>query len=120
MDICIEEFFNSYSFRRVLGVFADLLQPNKQFHWWDPENENRGWGYGGKSMRPQSKDEFIERYRGLVTAMLENKGISAFCYTQLTDVEQEVNGLYTYDRRPKFDVDVIRAINTQIAAIEEA
>lgn len=87
--------------------------------WWDPENENRGWGYGGKSLRPSSKEEFIERYRGLVTAMLENKGMSAFCYTQLTDVEQEVNGLYTYDRRPKFDIDVIRAINTQKAAIEE-
>jgi len=87
--------------------------------WWDPENENRGWGYGGKSMRPQSREEFIERYRGLVTAMLENKGISAFCYTQLTDVEQEVNGLYTYDRKPKFDISVLRAINTQRAAIEE-
>ena len=48
---------------------------------WDPENEERGWGYGGTGMRPKSKEEFIERYRGLVTAMLENKGISAFCYT---------------------------------------
>ncbi|MBQ9428425.1 MAG: beta-galactosidase [Clostridia bacterium] len=87
--------------------------------WWDPKNPERGWGYGGVAGRPQSEEEFIERYRGLVTAMLENKAISAFCYTQLTDVEQEVNGLYTYDRHPKFPVDVIRAINTQKAAIEE-
>ncbi|MBQ8837366.1 MAG: beta-galactosidase [Clostridia bacterium] len=87
--------------------------------WWDPSNPDRGWGYGGVAGRPQSEEEFIERYRGLVTAMLENKGISAFCYTQLTDVEQEVNGLYTYDRHPKFPVEVIREINTQKAAIEE-
>ena len=42
-----------------------------------------------------------------------------FCYTQLTDVEQEVNGLYTYDRQPKFDPAVIRSITQKKAAIEE-
>jgi hypothetical protein len=44
----------------------------------------------------------------------------AFCYTQLTDVEQEVNGLYTYDRKAKFDPATIRAINQRRAAIEKA
>ncbi len=34
----------------------------------------------------------------------------ALCYTQLTDVEQEQNGLYTYDRQPKFDPEIIHAI----------
>ncbi len=37
----------------------------------------------------------------------------AFCYTQLTDVEQEVNGLYTYDRQPKFAPHLLHAINAQ-------
>ncbi len=87
--------------------------------WWNPKDLENGWGYGGVSSRPKSEEEFIERYRGLVTAMLENKAICAFCYTQLTDVEQEVNGLYTYDRKPKFDPAIIKAINTQKAAIEE-
>ena len=41
-----------------------------------------------------------------------------FCYTQLTDVEQEVNGLYTYDRKPKFDPEIIRQIVSAKAAIE--
>ena len=41
-----------------------------------------------------------------------------FCYTQLTDVEQEVNGLYTYERVPKFDPEIISAINRQKAACE--
>ena len=44
-----------------------------------------------------------------------------FCYTQLYDVEQEQNGLYTYDREKKFSekiYDEIQKINTQKAAIE--
>lgn len=36
--------------------------------------------------------------------------ISGYCYTQLTDVEQEQNGLYYYDRRPKFDIQRLRSI----------
>ena len=67
----------------------------------------------------QFEAEFLERYRALTTALLRNPGVCAFCYTQLTDVEQEVNGLYTYERKPKFDMDVIKAINARKAAIED-
>lgn len=42
-----------------------------------------------------------------------------FCYTQLYDVEQEQNGLMTYGREFKFNPEIIKAINTQKAAIEE-
>ena len=45
--------------------------------------------------------------------------MGALCYTQLTDVEQEQNGLYTYDRKPKFDPAIMHAVLTQKAAIEE-
>ncbi len=38
--------------------------------------------------------------------------MQGFCYTQLTDVEQEINGLLTYDRRPKADLSRIREITT--------
>jgi hypothetical protein len=37
--------------------------------------------------------------------------VSGFCYTQLTDIEQEINGLLTYDRRPKVDPEKIREIH---------
>ena len=84
--------------------------------WWNPNDLEHGWGYGN---RPQSEEEFLSRYKGLVDALLDNTAISGFCYTQLTDVEQEVNGLYTYDRRPKFPAEVIRAINMRKAAIED-
>ena len=79
-------------------------------------NEGSGWGYGES---PKSPEEFIERYRGLTTALLDNPRHIGFCYTQLTDVEQECNGLYTYDRQPKFDPAIIHAITSRKAAIEE-
>ena len=85
--------------------------------WWNPgQTDEEAWGYGD---RPRSEAEFLERYEGLTNALLDNPAICAFCYTQLTDVEQEVNGLHTYDRKPKFDPAVIRRINTKKAAIEE-
>lgn len=79
-------------------------------------NGNAGWGYG---VAPKTPEEFIERYRGLTEALLFNPDIMGFCYTQLYDIEQEINGLYTYDRKPKFDPAIFKAINEQKAAIED-
>ena len=81
---------------------------------WNPDGD--GWGYGEG---PQTEEEFIERYRGLTDALLDNPNHMGFCYTQLTDVEQERNGLYYYDRRPKFDPKVLHDITSRKAAIEE-
>lgn len=74
------------------------------------------WGYGNA---PKTEEEFYERYKLLTDALLDNKGISAFCYTQLYDIETEMNGLFTYDRRPKFDVERIYKITSRKAAVEE-
>ena len=81
---------------------------------WAPD-QTEGWGYGNA---PATEEEFLARYKGLTTALLKNPAMTAFCYTQLYDVEQEVNGLLTYERKRKFDSEVIRKINTQKAAIE--
>lgn len=78
--------------------------------------DKTGWGYGNA---PKTEQEFIERYKGLTTALLDNEYMLGFCYTQLYDVEQEQNGLMTYDRKFKFDPEVIRKINTKKAAIEK-
>ncbi len=66
-----------------------------------------GWGYSAAT----SDGEFVERYYDVVSALLESPLVQGFCYTQLTDVEQEINGLLTYDRRPKVPLGTIRAIN---------
>ena len=82
---------------------------------WAPEGN--GWGYGDA---PATPEEFLARFEGLTRALLENPCITGLCYTQLTDVEQEVNGLYTYDRRPKFDVSNFRRVLSAPAASETA
>lgn len=57
------------------------------------------WGYGKTETRAQA---FIKRYAELMRTIYESKKLSGFCYTQLYDVEQEVNGFYEYDRKDKF------------------
>lgn len=81
-----------------------------------PDDTVEGWGYGNA---PATPEEFFARYKGLTEALLNNPEIFGFCYTQLYDVEQEVNGLYTYGRAQKFDISLIRKINQQKAAIED-
>ena len=75
-----------------------------------------GWGYG---KGPETEQEFLDRYKGLTDVLLDNEDIMGFCYTQLFDVEQEQNGLMTYERKFKFDPAVMHAINSREAAIEK-
>ena len=80
------------------------------------ENTKEAWGYGNVA---RSLEEFYERYDGLTTALIDNPKMLGFCYTQLTDVEQELNGIYYYDRTEKFDAERLYKINTKVAAIEK-
>ncbi|MGN1450767.1 MAG: glycoside hydrolase family 2 protein [Eubacteriales bacterium] len=79
------------------------------------EDQN-GWGYGNA---PKTEEEFLSRLKGLTDALLDNPCIFGLCYTQLTDVEQEQNGLYTYDRRPKFAPETVNPIFSRKAAVED-
>ena len=72
-----------------------------------------GWGYMDVGDAPH----FLSVYEGLVGALMKAGPVQGFCYTQLTDVEQEQNGLATYDRIPKVDPALIRPI-TQMAKEE--
>lgn len=84
---------------------------------WDISKQNeKNWGYG---LSPVTEEEFIQRYRGLTNVLLDNPRMFGFCYTQLYDVEQEVNGLYTYERKAKFDMEIFKKINSRKAAIED-
>ena len=58
---------------------------------------DKGWGYGAAV---HNDEEFLKRFDSLINTM-EEMDISGYCYTQLTDVEQEINGLLTADRVPK-------------------
>ena len=83
------------------------------------KEEGYAWGYGEA---PADETAFADRYVGLTETLLQHERICAFCYTQLYDIEQEQNGLYTYTRQPKFAPAIyerIRNCNRQKAAIEE-
>ncbi len=87
--------------------------------WWNPEqaNDADSWGYGD---RPRTVDEFHERFRGLCDALLDHPHMFGYCYTQLTDVFQEQNGVFFFDRRAKFDLARLRQVQQRPAAIEQA
>ena len=73
------------------------------------ESHRSAWGYSGLETSAESA---LNRIRGLYQAISRIRLIVGVCYTQLYDVEQEVNGLLTYDRRPKFDPAAIESINS--------
>ena len=83
------------SFIKVMGEFGGHGLPTPD-HLWD--NKRRNWGYGGL---PKDAAEYKERYRGSLRLLVElkEKGIAGGVYTQTTDVEGEINGLVTYDRK---------------------
>ena len=76
---------------------------------WDVDGVEGGWGYGNG---PETKEEFLERFESLTKTLINSPYLCGFCYTQLYDIEQEVNGLYTYERQPKFDMAKIKSIIT--------
>ena len=82
---------------------------------WVCKEDNDAWGYG---VSVKSEEEFFTRLNGLTDVLLDNPYIFAFCYTQLTDVEQEQNGLLTYERKFKFAPERYREIFSRKAKIE--
>lgn len=64
-----------------------------------------GWGYTSVG-----KDEFLEEYERIIRTIGDSNMLCGFCYTQLTDVQQETNGLLTEDHEYKFDPEKIRII----------
>lgn len=74
------------------------------------------WGYGKEA---KTSDELVERFSALADTLLSNKRVCGLCYTQLYDIEQECNGLYTYDRQPKANTELFKQALEKKAAIEE-
>ncbi|MGX7078285.1 glycoside hydrolase family 2 protein [Globicatella sanguinis] len=71
------------------------------------ENEDQ-WGYG---THVKNEEDFIERFNNIHEAIFELEYVTGYCYTQLTDVEQEVNGLLDINRKPKVSTDLISNVN---------
>ncbi|UZJ79370.1 glycoside hydrolase family 2 protein [Fictibacillus sp. KU28468] len=71
-------------------------------------NSEEGWGYGNQV---KDEQEFLDRYESITKAIMSLDYICGFCYTQITDVQQEVNGLLTESRKPKVNLSEIKRIN---------
>lgn len=98
-------------FVKVMGEFGGHGFP-VEGHVWDTQTNN--WGYGGL---PKDKAEWLERYRTSIKMLadLKGEGIAAGIYTQTTDVEGEINGLLTYDRKvQKITPEELKAISEQL------
>jgi Glycosyl hydrolases family 2, TIM barrel domain len=90
--------------------------------WWDPDasdasgrDDAESWGYG---QRPRDEEEVQRRFAALTGVLLGDPGMFGYCYTQLTDVFQERNGIYRFDRTDKLDVSRIAAAQRRPAAAE--
>lgn len=97
-------------FVMVVGEFGGHGLPIRG-HLWNPEMDN--WGYGGL---PKNAEEYLERYEESLRRLreLRERGIAAGVYTQTTDVEGEINGLMTYDRRViKIPAQQLRALHVK-------
>lgn len=71
------------------------------------DNGEDGWGYLEKAT---SESEFLERLKRVTEDLIKCGRFAGFCYTQLTDVQQEVNGLLTPKRSPKAGIDKLKEI----------
>lgn len=71
------------------------------------KEEEEGWGYYRKV---RNEEEFIQRLQPITEFLIRSGKFSGFCYTQLTDVMQEVNGLLHEDRTPKVSVEKLKEI----------
>ena len=71
-------------------------------------SEANSWGYGNAAV---TKEDFYKRLESQVKAITSHSDkICGFCYTQITDVEQEQNGVYYFNREKKYDMERVRAI----------
>lgn len=75
---------------------------------------SRPFGYRRMKSSAELTAELSRLYREEIVPLIYDAGLCATVYTQLTDIEDEVNGLFTYDRVLKADPDVIRAFNTAV------
>jgi beta-galactosidase/beta-glucuronidase len=68
----------------------------------------KGWGYGNKV---DSKEDFVKRFDAITTAIKKVDRICGYCYTQISDVQEEINGFLDAERNFKIEPEIIREIN---------
>ena len=118
-EITDTEIFENYGTRQKYNGKPYFISEYGGIKWAaQMENSVTSWGYGNS---PKTIEEYVERYVGLTDVLIHTPKVCGLCYTQLYDVEQEQNGIYYFDRSPKFSeevMDQLAAVMKQTAAIE--
>lgn len=122
---CFEERYSTYwngivngtvtfngSFRAFSNGFQYCGQPViiSEFGGIAFNNDDSGWGYGEKVT---TEEAFIRRFDAVTTAIKKLPHVCGYCYTQVTDVQQEINGLMDAERNFKVNPEIIKEINTR-------
>jgi hypothetical protein len=93
----------------VLGEYGGIGLALEDHLWWN----NRNWGYVQFKSSAEATEQYVKYAKELIP--LVRRGFAAAVYTQTTDVEGEVNGLMTYDRKViKLDEAKVRAANREV------
>ncbi len=106
-----EGVFENMAKRQSYGGQPYFLSEYGGIRWTDSED---GWGYGDA---PKTLEEYVERYCSMIEILRSNPRVCGVCYTQLYDVEQECNGIYRYDRTPKFDSETMEKMRKAMADV---
>ena len=104
--------------RRIsfLGEFGGLGHPVPGHLWKEPKDGKGNWGYGGIE-DTKTREGLEKTYLGLMDKLgqLAERGLGGSVYTQTTDVEIEINGLLTYDRKVlKYNPEVLRRAHAEV------
>ncbi len=77
-------------------------------------NSNKKFGYRSFNSQKALENAYAKLYKNEIIPCIRKQGLSSCCYTQVSDVEDEINGLYTYDRVLKVDADFIKSVNEEV------
>ena len=119
---CVTDIWSIMNYESYVTRFTLNLKPDKNrleyanqplfvgefggFVWETSGSTKDMWGHGMFT----NEEDIYECLENLVEAIQASGNVTGFCYTQLTDIEQEKTGIYTYNREPKLDVERIKAI----------
>lgn len=109
-----DEFFDSHENKNIKANKKPVFLSEYGGIKWSKDANS--WGYGDS---PKTEKEFLDRLFSITNAVLENGEVFGFCYTQLYDVENEQNGLLTFDREDKFSPEIINKIISAPSKHEE-
>jgi len=114
-EIMTAEIYHSTSRSALANGFSYKGQPViiSEFGGIAFDSDKEGWGYGNKV---NTKEDFLKRFDSITTAIKEIPYVCGYCYTQVTDVQQEINGLMDISRNYKVDPEVIKEINERKVA----